>query len=492
MGQARPLSERLDALLFRPADIAALAVFRVLFGMLMAWDTLRHVFAGWVTAHYVEPTLLLKFVGFHWVKAFPPAGMYLVFALQFVAAFGIALGYHYRKACALFTLTHTYLFLVAAELYLNHAYLICLFSAVLLFLPAQEALSFDAERGAVPRRRTIPAWPYWAIIGLVGVVYTYGSIAKINPDWLAGEPVRHWLAQRAETASAPVAELLRSELATYTVSYFGLVFDMLVVPAMLWRPTRWLFMGLSATFHLSNFFLFDIGVFPWLMLAITTLFLDWDWPRRLPRYGEAMNDLLDGESDEADDAAPLTPYSSPPEPSCRRVRALLGAFFLVMIAVPLRHHLYPSDVAWSEEGHFFAWRMKLRDKASDFHLEVVDRATGERWTVYPEDQLNERQLRKAGGRPDLLVSYVHRLRDGYRAEGREVAIFAHVFVSLNFRPFRRLIDPTVDLARVERGLGPAPWILPFPDDPLPAPVPAANLGLGHAARTAARAALRAP
>lgn len=458
---------RLEGLLFRPVDAAALVVFRVLFGLLMAWDTLRHVFAGWVTSSYVDPPLLLKFVGFAWVKALPEAGMYAVFAVQFLAALGIAVGFHYRASCVAFFLSYGYVFLVAAEFYLNHAYLICLLALVMASLPAHCTLSTDADRGAVARSAQVAAWPYWAIIGLVGIVYTFGSIAKLNPDWLAGEPVRRWIGYRADTAAAPIASFLRTELAVYTVSYFGVIFDLLVVPGMLWRRTRWIFLGFSVAFHLSNFFLFDIGVFPWLMLAITTLFLDWDWPRRIPRWGPELGALIDGADDEEGGGAPWTLAPTPARR--RRIVGGLAAFFAVMILVPLRHHLYPSDVAWSEEGHFFAWRMKLRDKDSKFHLEVVDKESGERWTVFPEDQLTDRQLRKAGGRPDLLVSYVHSVRDAYRAEGRDVAIYAHVFVSLNFRPYRRLIDPTVDLAGVERGLAPAPWILPFPGDPLSPP-----------------------
>jgi len=30
--------------------------------------------------------------------------------------------------------------------------------------------------------------------------------------------------------------------------------------------------------------------------------------------------------------------------------------------VPLRHLLYPGYVSWNEQGHRFAWQMKLRDK----------------------------------------------------------------------------------------------------------------------------------
>ena len=74
---------------------------------------------------------------------------------------------------------------------------------------------------------------------------------------------------------------------------------------------------------------------------------------------------------------------------------------------------YPDDVAWNEEGHNFSWRMKLRNKQGHYTLRVVDKHTGESWTVNPRTQLGDRQHRKSNGRPDMLLQYVHYLRDAY-------------------------------------------------------------------------------
>ena len=37
-------------------------------------------------------------------------------------------------------------------------------------------------------------------------------------------------------------------------------------------------------FHLSNHFLFTIGIFPWLTMFATLLFLDPEWPKQLIRW----------------------------------------------------------------------------------------------------------------------------------------------------------------------------------------------------------------
>lgn len=489
------LGEKLQALLFEPVDIAALVIYRVLFGVMMAYDAFRYVWLGWVYDHYVEPQLLFKFFGFFWVEALPGWGMYAVHGLMIASAICLAAGFYYRLSAVLYFLAHTYCFLVAAEYYLNHAYLISTVALVMVFLPAHRAASVDVVRRPSLKTQTIHAWPYWVLIGLVGIVYTYGSIAKITPDWLAGVPARQWLAHRADDAIWPINDILRHETTVMFVAYGGILFDGLVTPALLWRRTRPFALAASVAFHLSNHYLFNIGVFPWFMLATTTLFLGWSWPRKAPIYGDLFDRWLTrigGPKEENGGADAPASYRKAPAPPDEpvswggrhrgAVMALLATFFAFELLVPLRHHLYPHYVGWSEEGHNFSWRMKLRDKGGRWHLTVVDKATGERWRVEPSEQLHSRQIRKATGRPDMLLQYVHYLRDAYRRDyGKDVAIYADVFVSLNYRPEQRMIDPTVDLAQVEHSIWPSTWILPFENTPLPSPVRPADKQLGATA-----------
>ncbi|MEM1030697.1 MAG: HTTM domain-containing protein [Myxococcota bacterium] len=456
-----------ERLLFSRIDIAWLVAFRVMFGLLVAWDAWRYVWSGTIAEHFVTPPLLLKFAGFEWVTRMGAFGMNAVYVGMVVTGLAIAAGLFYRAACVGFFFLHTYIFLVAAEYYLNHAYLISVLSLLMATLPAHRAASLDVRRRPEIHTREVHQWPWVLLIGVLGVVYTYGAIAKMNPDWLAAEPVRHWLRWRAEAASdAWVRRVLIDERFVFLIAYGGLFFDLLVVPGMLWRRTRPLFVLLSMGFHLTNAFLFNIGVFPWLMIAATTMFFDRDWPRRVPGYRETFSSAIDTWGTE-EDAAPTDPLAGAPR---ARIVYGLSAFFTVMLLLPLRHHLYPGDVAWNEEGHNYSWRMKLRDKQGRFTYRIVDRNNGERWRVDPREQLTPRQYRKACARPMFAIQYAHYLRDAYRTEGREVSIYADHFVSLNYRPARRLFDPEVDLAAVERNLfAPDPWITPFPGDPLPSP-----------------------
>ena len=59
----------------------------------------------------------------------------------------------------------------------------------------------------------------------------------------------------------------------------------------------------------------------------------------------------------------------------------LALWLAVQILVPLRHLLYPGNVSWTEQGHRFAWMMKLRDKDAEASFTVRDPATGRLWTI---------------------------------------------------------------------------------------------------------------
>ncbi len=149
------------------------------------------------------------------------------------------------------------------------------------------------------------------------------------------------------------------------------------------------------------------------------------------------------------------------------VLVLLAAWFSFQVLVPLRHLIYPGSPHWTEEGHRFAWQMKLRDKRGTAAFEVRDPATGQVWQVRNRDFLTPRQERKMATRPDMILQFAHYLaatwRDGRGIEDAEVR--TTVWVSLNGREPALLVDPRRDLAKVARNLRHADWILPL-DVPL--------------------------
>ena len=65
-------------------------------------------------------------------------------------------------------------------------------------------------------------------------------------------------------------------------------------------------------------------------------------------------------------------------------------------------------------------------------------------------------------RPDMILQYAHRLTARMEEElERPVEVRVESSVSLNGRPFGRLVDPEANLAKQRRSLGHAVWILPL-------------------------------
>ena len=446
----------LRSALLRPVSGASLAAYRAAFGITVAVEVARYFAHGWVWAYYVEPPIRLTYFGWGWVPGAPYGVLVGVFLALAACGLSLAAGFATRLAAVLTTLGLGYVFLLEQGRYLNHFYLMVLMAALLALLPAGHAWSADARLASGRWRGdgTVPAWAVWAVRAHLGIVYAFAAVAKLNPDWLRGEPITTWLAPTF--AGSPVDFILDLPGWGLAFAWGGLALDALALPLLLWRRTRVPMALALMGFHLFNAWAFSIGVFPWLMIAVLPIFFAPDWPERLwarlPRgAAEAAPPELDARPARA----------APPRPV---VAALLAAFFVSQLALPLRHWLVPGDVAWTEEGHLYSWRMKLRSKRAPFaELDVVtDR---DAWTVRPDDVLVSWQARKAPTRPDLLLQLAHALRDDARAAGHDsVRVYARVEVQLNDRPPQLFVDPTVDLAAEPRSWRRKAWIVPLDPD----------------------------
>lgn len=71
---------------------------------------------------------------------------------------------------------------------------------------------------------------------------------------------------------------LRYDVAVYFFSYSGLVFDLVVGSLLAFDRTLWIGVAASLFFHGSNRYIFNIGIFPILCVASTTIFFASDWP----------------------------------------------------------------------------------------------------------------------------------------------------------------------------------------------------------------------
>ena len=432
----------------QPVDILPLVYFRVIFGLIMMWEVSRYFSNDWIRRYFISPDFLFKYHGFEWVHALPGLGMYFFFAGLAILAALIALGLCYRIATVAFFLGFTYVFLLAQSNYLNHFYLISLVSLLLIVLPANRFAAIDVRDHPESKLSMAPVWTLWLLRFQLAIPYFFGGIAKINSDWLHGEPMRDWLAGRQDFPL--VGSLFTEEWVVYAFSYGGLVFDLIIVPLLMWKRTRVFAVIWIMTFHLMNAYLFSIGIFPWFMMLVTPVFFSPSWFRRLPHQFA----LSPGDPDPVD-ARVFDQWK------LRHAGLLILTLFVAYhVLMPLRHHLYPGNVSWTEEGHRFAWHMKLRDKDGRARFTVSDPESGKIWSIDPEDYLSDRQERKMSGKPDMILQFGHYLADRWEAKGYpNVEVYAEINVSLNGRRFQPLVDPKVDLAKQRRTMTTWPWIV---------------------------------
>lgn len=458
-GAKASLFQRLCAALFEPVDISFLVFFRIVFGGIMLWETYRYFTRGWITRYFVEPAINFTYYGFSWVKPWPGSGMYIHFFVLGLAAAFVMVGFLYRFAAPVLFLTFTYTFLLDQARFMNHFYLVCLISFLMCFLPAERAFSIDSLLRRKIRSDVVPAWTLWLLRIQVGIPYFYGGIAKLNSDWIYGaEPMRIWLNPFVKIPA--FGHLFATDFVVYFFVIGGLLLDLLVVPLILWRRTRPFAFAAAVLFNLMNSLLFAIGIFPWMMLGALFIYFPPDLVRRFARAF-----MSPGEEFPAAAPSPRPversscPILSTPQ---KLIVGLLAAYLAVQILLPLRHYLYPGNVSWTEEGHNFAWHMKLRTKSGEAVFTVTDPASGQTWTIKPEEHLKSHQLMKMITKPDLIVHFAHYLAELKRREGyANVEVRARAMVSLNGREPQLLIDPTVDLAKEEVGLLPVRWILPL-------------------------------
>ena len=435
---------------------APLAVFRMAFGLLILASVVRFWAKGWIAELYLQPKFFFPYYGLEFIK--PLGGYtYALFAVCGGCALLVALGWYYRPAAVGLFLSFTYIELMDKSTYLNHYYFVSLVALMLVFLPAAAAFSLDAARHPARRYDRVPRWTVDALRLLVGIVYVYAGLAKLNSDWLlAAAPLRIWLPAKNDL---PLVGFLFNYPATaYVFSWFGAFYDLTVPFFLLNRFTRPYAYAAVVVFHVLTAILFPIGMFPYVMIVAALIFFPAEFHLRLL---ERARRLLRLGAEEPRPAAPLV-Y----RPQVR-LALLIGftLFFMVQLLAPLRSWLYPRELFWTEEGYRFSWRVMLMEKLGQVQFKVVDGATGRARLVNNGEHLSVLQEKMMATQPDMMLQFAHYLRAYYAGRGvRNPQVYADAYVSLNGRLGQAYIDPTVDLARQTEGFASKPWILPFNDE----------------------------
>ena len=252
------------------ASVAPLLTLRRLFAVLVLFSTTRFVWNGWVDTQVLDPIWTFPFDGFEWLPRPSTAGAWVLFVGMILGGVMLLAGRTAKIGAALFFVCFTYVELLDKSNYLNHYYFVSLVAFMLCWLPT------TAKTPRVPRLAVT------SIRLLLAVVYFYAGLAKLNPDWLLNaQPLAMWLPQHS---SFPVlGPLFATREVAFLFSWAGAAFDLFAPFALFSDRIRPYFYPVLVTFHVLTWILFPIGVFPWVMIASTTVFFRDEWHVRVWR-----------------------------------------------------------------------------------------------------------------------------------------------------------------------------------------------------------------
>lgn len=415
--------------------------------MLISIEVFGAIITGWVRRALVEPPFTFNFIGFDFLQYLQGDLMYYYFLVMGIFAICVMLGYKYRFSMFAFAIMWTCVYLMQKSSYNNHYYLMMLLSWIMAFLPANRWFSLDAKINPEIKNPAMSRWVLLILILQVWIVYTFASVAKFYPDWLDASMARLLMSGKSDYWL--VGDILQNNWVHWAIAYTGILFDLLIVPLMLWKRTRMLGFIISVFFHLFNSIIFQIGIFPYMSIAFALFFFS---SETLQKYFLPKKKL----------------YTSNEVIIPKNRNLIVGVFsvyFLFQIGLPLRHWFFQDDVLWTEEGHRLSWRMMLRSKAGTLTVYVADKENGKKERYDYEELLGRKQKSSVKTKPDIMWQLAQKIKQVEAEKGRDVAVYMEAKVRANYGNYYPFTDPNVDLAAEKwHPFKHSDWILPSPKD----------------------------
>jgi len=429
----------------QPVDNAPLIIFRIFFGFLFACESFGAIATGWVRENLVDVRFTFSHIYMDFLQVLVGPQMYVYFFIMGLASLAVMLGYRYKWSMPLLTVLWAGAYFIQKTSYNNHYYLLLIICVYMCFLPAASYKSLDVKANRVQEEYAMPLYFNWIFIFQVSVLYIYGTVAKFYPDWLDGT----FTELMYKGANIPdVFKTIFTQKEFYLViAYLGIIFDGLIVPALLWKRTRTLALIASLVFHLFNSATLHIGIFPYFALTFALFFYPSDQIRRI--FLKRKPTLVE-----------LETYTLP---ELRKpVLAFLAIFMFFQFALPLRQHFIQGDILWTDEAHRLSWRMMLRSRSGYTNFIVENKETKERY-FYPTEEILSGKQNARINTSDMIWQMAQYIKKDYAEKGIDVAVYADSWVSINGRDYSKYIDDTVDLASVPWNyFSHSPWILDKP------------------------------
>lgn len=427
-----------------------LAVFRLFFGLLITWELLDYrFFRSEINDFFIQPTFHFSYPGMDWVPRLYGSGFELFYWVLIVLFVFLSAGFLYRLVSVLCFVGWSWLFFMERAIYFNHWYLVLLVLFLLMLLPANRLYSLDVLRQSSIRKDLIPFWCLGSLALLTGIVYFFSGTAKLNPDWLIGQPLTLVFQQELGHLPTGIQGLLGQPSIGLFASYLTVFLELFALPLLIWHRSRRAMIILLIGFNLLNLLFFPVGIFPLLMIALTLLWIP-------------VGAVLDSPIESTHSSRPIS----------SGLGIVLLVFFALQLLFPARRILYKGSQLWAEEGLLFSWPMFTTYKGGDALFLVKTNSQIGLDTIYPQQlDLTEGQYVRMVKNPDCLLQYAHHLGDLYTRQGNpSVAVYCDAYLHLNGRPVQPFLHPNIDLIKEPRRLiAPYPWVLPLKDKIQPIP-----------------------
>ena len=441
-------------------DPSGLAVFRILFGLLMLFSLIRFWYKGWIESLYINPTLNFKYYGFEWVESLG-SYTYLLFIICAIASLFVALGFKYKFSIIIFFLSFTYIELIDKTTYLNHYYFVSVLSFLMCFLPANKFFSLDNYLDGTSCEK-IPKWTVDSIKLLICIVYFYAGLAKINSDWLLkAMPLAIWLPSKYDIPLIGQT-FMQLQWVHYLMSWGGMIYDLAIPFLLLNKKTRPFAFILVIIFHLLTKILFPIGMFPYIMIFSALIFFDSGLQKKILKKISSFLRLFKKNPKKHINIKSVSFIRLHLSPISKIV---LICFFLFQLLFPFRYVFYPGELFWNEEGYRFSWRVMLVEKKGATDFKITDSISKKYFYVNNRDFLTAFQEKQMSFQPDFILEYAHFLGNHFKGQGHQnIQVFADSYVGLNGRLSQRFIDPKVNLFIKKESFKHKKWVIPLNDE----------------------------
>jgi len=428
-----------------PINGYIIGLFRVIYGLFMAYEVANYIFTGMVNAFFVSPKLNFPYEGLEWLKPLPAPALNALLYIMLACAFLIMFGVFMKWAARLFAVFYIYIFLLDKSLYNNHIYLFILLAVLLSFTNADQFLSLRKRK--LPGI-TVPRWQQFILAAQVMCVYFFASLIKMRADWwVLKQPVR--TISEAIPPDHFLASFYKSEIGINTMVYLGFSLDFFA-PILLWyKPLRKWAVIPFALFHYSNSKIFgDIGIFPFIMMSALILYFEMEEIPLLRRWFPKLTQK---------NSAWVQPIMG------KWMLGFLTLYFTFQLLFPLRGLFLPNDLDYTTIGNRFSWRVKADARVpSEFTFILKDPDSGKEGEINYRSMVNNVQIQAMLYDPRMIRTFAQWIHEqGIKNGLPNAEVYAKIKFSLNGRPPQYFVNPAMDVARVNYSpFEKLEWVLP--------------------------------